>query len=88
MNWKLCVTDPQKRALDFCRGSMDEGDGVGFGRRGPLGLKRGDGEGYSYAIATGNGAGNRFVDGDGYGDGDGHSYGYSDGDGFSPPEWK
>jgi len=29
MNWKLCVTNPQRRALDFCRGSMDEGDGWG-----------------------------------------------------------
>ena len=31
MNWKLCVTDPQRRALDFCRGSMDKGDGYGDG---------------------------------------------------------
>ena len=31
MNWKLCVSDPQGRALTLCRGSMDKGDGDGFG---------------------------------------------------------
>ena len=31
MNWKLCVSDPQGRALILCRGSMDKGDGFGYG---------------------------------------------------------
>ena len=25
MNWRFCVSDPQKRALDHCDGSMDDG---------------------------------------------------------------
>ena len=62
MNWKLCVTDPQKRALDFCHGSMDEGDGVGAGNgyssSDGLGGGRGsggDGNGDGYGAHTGNG---------------------------------
>ena len=43
MNWKLCVSDPQGRALALCRGSMDEGDGRGTG----------DGDGYGYGNGNG-----------------------------------
>ena len=87
MNWKLCVTDPQKRALDFCRGSMDEGDGFGAGY---CFNTRGSGYGYGDDYGNGYGYGDGSGNGGGYGDGDGYGYGYGNGDsdGFSPPEWK
>ena len=53
MNWKLCVSDPQGRALILCRGSMDEGDGFGYG----------SGYGYSYGDGFGNGNCKGYGDG-------------------------
>ena len=53
MNWKLCVSDPQGRALARCYGSMDKGDGYG------------DGCGYGYGDGDGGGYGSGYgLDGD------------------------
>lgn len=59
MNWKLCIDSLQQRALKLCRGSMDEGDGFGYG------------SGYGDVNGNGWGDGNRY--GNGWGNGDGTS---------------
>ena len=78
MNWKLCVTDPQRRALKLCYGSMDDGCGSGYGNG--FGFGNGDGCGAGFGNGAGDGAG-------------GGSFGYDingvrGGDGWSPKEWK
>jgi len=54
MNWKLCVDGPECRALDLCRGSMDEGDGCGNGCGNGAGCGLGygtvNGDGYSTTV--------------------------------------
>jgi hypothetical protein len=70
--WKFCVTDPQDAALALCRGSMDGGDGCGYGYGTIIGWGRGDGYGYAGGIGCG------FRDGNGCG---------GRGNGSSPEEW-
>lgn len=57
MNWKLCIADPQKNALDLCCGSMDEGNGYSN----CYGDSRGDGwgDGADYG-GTGDGKGSGY----------------------------
>jgi hypothetical protein len=74
MNWKLYIDSPEKRALDLCVGSMEEGNGYGYGR------VNGRGDGYG----RGNGRG----DGDGYDYGRGCGYGDGRGGGSSASEWR
>jgi len=62
MNWKLYVDGPECRALDLCRGSMDEGNGSGYG----AGYGNGDG---MPRLGSGWGYGNGYGRGDGIGDG-------------------
>ena len=57
MNWKLYIDGPEKRALEHCSGSMDEGDGDDTA----------DGWGCGY----GDGYGCGYGDGFGWGDGNG-----------------
>ena len=58
MNWRFCVSDPQKRALDHCDGSMDDCYVDDY----PCGTGYGDGEGdcyvddYSWGFGVGDGA--------------------------------
>jgi len=50
MNWKLYVDGPERRALDLCHGSMDEGDGWGSGWAYGGGRGNGNGDGGSYCF--------------------------------------
>jgi len=86
VNWKLYVDSPEKRALDLCRGSMDEGDGRGSPYSwGPSDDGWGNGDaGYSYGTGCGNGYGYGLGNGNGYGWG----AGFVNGDGYSSTEWK
>jgi len=83
MNWKLYIDSPEKRALEHCWGSMDEGDGRGCG----WGL----GGGSAWGAAAG-GWSNGDGRGCGWGLGGGNGWGYGDdngnGDGTSSEEWK
>ena len=93
VDWKLYIDSPQQRALDFCGGSLTEGDGgdhlgSGYGawiNGGGWGL------GFGYGADNGGGDGDGYRDGygDGWGDGGGDGYGDSDldGDGGSATEW-
>ena len=79
MSWKFCITDAQRRALDLCGGSMDEGDGWGSGDFGNL-----EGDCWSPSDSWGCGVVAFGVAGDGKGSG----YGGTWGDGGCPPSWK
>ena len=66
MNWHFCIDSAEKRALDFCYGSLTEGGGWGRGMR------------YGYSFSNGYGDGGT----DGYGDRDGDGDGYGGGSGL------
>jgi len=72
MNWNFCIDTVEKRALNFCRGSMNTDDGFGSSA-----LRRGHGNsddfgcGYGFGAGDGVGGGDCYNDGDGDGDGDG-----------------
>ena len=85
--WKFYIDSPQKRAIDECLGSFDEGGGIGNGRAQPgFGDGLGGGEGYTSG-ERGSGWGDG--PGDGAGDGMGYGWGYCDdfGDGRSSTKW-
>ena len=85
--WKLYIDSRQKRAFDFCYGSLTEGNGFGSGfgfgngSGGARGGRRGSG-----ARAWGDGYG--CIDPDGYGTAHGGGWGDGYGNGGSPEEWK
>jgi hypothetical protein len=84
-NLSFCIDSAQHRALDFCGGSMNTGQGYG------------DGADYGDMLGWGRGSGEQIVlydacdYGDGYGDGSVGApeldYGYRDGDGESKTVW-
>ena len=82
VDWKLYIDSPQKRALDRCGGTFDDGEGWGDGC-------------YGWgAVGAGNGSGDGNVDGygngeyaaDGWGGGDG-KYFVGHGSGGSAKRW-
>ena len=87
VDWKICIDSPQKRVIDFCKGSITGGDGYGDG----------DGENkYGWVDGSGRGCGYGSDEGSsldfGYrgsirGDGEGCGYGYSNGRGWSSNKW-
>jgi hypothetical protein len=81
-NWRICIDSAQHRALNFCGGSMNTGQGYGDGA--DYGNMRGWGRGSGEAIYD-----NDWNYGDGYGVGVGNikKYGYRDGDGESKTVW-
>jgi hypothetical protein len=81
-NWRICIDSAQHRALNFCGGSMNTGQGYGDGA--DYGNMRGWGRGSGEAIYD-----NDWNYGDGYGDGvgNGKEYGFLDGDGESKTVW-
>ena len=87
--WKFYIDSPQKRAIDECLGSFDEGGGIGYGAI--AGVARvGDGLGGGEGYTSGE-RGSGWGDGpsDGAGDGMGYGWGYCDdfGDGRSSTKW-
>jgi hypothetical protein len=81
MNWNFCIDTVEKRALNFCRGSMNTGDGFGSSALRRLGASTVEparfhgnsddfGCGYGFGAGDGVGGGNCYNDGDGDGDGD------------------
>jgi hypothetical protein len=93
VNWRLYVDDPERRALEHCSGSMDEGDGEGGG----CGSGNGWGDSSDYGDGYGRGDGYGWVNGNGRGDGSFPSYGVGDGcsgggcgggDGTSASKWE
>jgi hypothetical protein len=80
MNWRFYIDGPERRALEHCGGSMDKGDGYGFGRSYGNVIGEGDGDGYSWGYGRFGGCG-----GGGWGNWDGDEF---DGDGVSASEWK
>ena len=82
MNWHFCIVSTEKRALDLCRGSMNEGEGWGCGVEIFLNTHSGD---RLRAPKTGVGAReNHTYSGDGWGDG----WKGFDGDGASEKSWE
>ncbi len=78
MNWRFCVALVERRALDQCNGSMDEGNGCGT-------IQGADGYGDGAIWGYGDGVGGGWGYGCGY---DNDSDGYdTDGDGSSSEEW-
>jgi hypothetical protein len=74
VDWKLYIDSPQKRVLDLCGGSLDDGGGWGYG--GGNGYGGGYGDGYG----DGDGNGDRYSWRNGSG-------GFGDGDGRSSNKW-
>ena len=85
-NWRFCIDSPQKRALNFCSGSMNTGDGYGVGDT--YGHSDGDDSRYAGGPRRGLGCGPyNYRDGYGYGNKNGDRQGDSDGDGKSKTSW-
>ena len=82
VDWKLYIDSPQKRALELCSGSMDEGNGWGYVG---VDVVKGDGTGY------GDGYGNFYGGGRGAGcsdrSNDGIGHGWFNGDGGGATKW-
>jgi hypothetical protein len=55
MNWHFCIDNAEKRALDFCNGSMDDDTGAGGGYYTGYSWGNGDGSGNGYDLGLGDG---------------------------------
>ena len=89
-NLRFCIDTVEKRALNFCRGSMNTDDGFGSSA-----LRRGHGNsddfgcGYGFSDGAGSGGGDCYNDGDGDGAGSGdtrYAWG-NNGNGWSADVW-
>ena len=91
VDWKLYIDSPQKRALEFCHGSLISGSGWGCGADYGWSNCNGRGYGWGYGHSDGDScaadlSGAVFASGVGA-DGNSSGYGWDDGEGRSSRVW-